>query len=93
MRVEKKSKSLITPPTTPTSDSDPNLSSFESHTTKNETSSTLNETSHHSSSKRSTKKIARLFNYLQYVNVKIGAALIVLLDDVPDCLIHVTIEG
>jgi hypothetical protein len=37
--------------------------------------------------------LAPYLNYLQYVNVRVGAALIVLLDDVPDCLLHVTIEG
>lgn len=42
---------------------------------------------------QSTRKLAHLLNYLQYVNLKIGAALIVLLDDVPDCLLHITIEG
>jgi hypothetical protein len=39
------------------------------------------------------KKLTRLLHYLQYFNVRIGAALIVLLDDVPACLLHITIEG
>ncbi|KAI6220278.1 UPF0378-like protein [Aphelenchoides besseyi] len=39
------------------------------------------------------RNIALLFYVLQYVNVHVGAARIVLLDDVPDCLLHVTFEG
>jgi hypothetical protein len=41
----------------------------------------------------STKRLTKIMNYLQYVNLRVGAALIVLLDDVPDCLLHITIEG
>ncbi|KAI6225410.1 UPF0378-like protein [Aphelenchoides fujianensis] len=45
------------------------------------------------SSKTPNRNVARLFYCLQYVNVHVGAARIVLLDDVPDCLLHVTLEG
>ena len=46
-----------------------------------------------SSTSSSSSKISSLLQWLQYAHVTIDAARLVLLNDVPDCLLHVTLEG